>query len=67
MLAPLHYLVLTDSAEVLSKLFDQVLVPLTVRDELTHAKVPNKVSEFGFRTQLLSEVGFRTRYFDQNL
>jgi predicted nucleic acid-binding protein len=43
---PLHYLILVDSAEVLSRLFDHVLVPIAVRDELLHAKAPQKVKDW---------------------
>jgi predicted nucleic acid-binding protein len=40
---PLHYLVLIDCAEVLARLFDHVLVPFAVRDELLHPRAPQKV------------------------
>jgi len=40
---PLHYLVLIDCAQILPDLFDQVLVPFAVRDELIHPRAPQKV------------------------
>lgn len=43
---PLHYLVLVDCAEVLPCLFQRVLVPFAVRDELIHASAPSKVKEW---------------------
>ncbi len=43
---PLHYLILIDCAEVLGDLFDHVLVPFAVRDELLHAKAPQKVKDW---------------------
>src|SRR5438309_4334610 len=43
---PLHYLVLIDCAEILAGLFDRVLVPFAVRDELTHHGAPKKVRDW---------------------
>src|SRR5271169_2676944 len=43
---PLHYLALIDCAEILAKLFDRVLLPSAVWDELTHTKTPNKVRDW---------------------
>ena len=43
---PLHYLVLIDCAEILGSLFDHVLVPLAVRDELIHPGAPEKVKDW---------------------
>src|ERR1039458_7411039 len=40
---PLHYLVLVDCADILEKLFDQVLVPYAVRDELLQLNTPETV------------------------
>jgi len=37
---PLHYLVLTGDTELLPKLFEHVLVPRVVRDELADAEAP---------------------------
>jgi predicted nucleic acid-binding protein len=37
---PLHYLVLTGDIELLPKLFERVLVPQVVRDELANAEAP---------------------------
>lgn len=39
---PLHYLVLIDCGEILRDLFDLVLVPFAVRDELMHPRAPDK-------------------------
>ena len=39
---PLHYLVLIDCAEILGSLFDHVLVPFAVRDELIHPGASEK-------------------------
>ena len=43
---PLHYLVLIDCGEALGKLFDHVLVPFAVRDELLHPRAPQKVKDW---------------------
>ena len=43
---PLHYLVLIDCGDVLGKLFDHVLVPFAVRDELLHPRTPQKVKDW---------------------
>jgi predicted nucleic acid-binding protein len=43
---PLHYLILIDCAEVLATLFNHVLVPLAVRDELIHPGAPQKVKDW---------------------
>lgn len=40
---PLHYLVLIDAIDLIPKLFDQVLVPQTVHDELTAQRTPEPV------------------------
>jgi predicted nucleic acid-binding protein len=40
---PLHYLVLIDCAEILPALFERVLVPVAIRDELVHPRAPQKV------------------------
>ena len=40
---PLHYFVLIDCAGILEKLFDQVLIPGAVRNELLHQNTPPKV------------------------
>jgi predicted nucleic acid-binding protein len=37
---PLHYLVLTGDIELLQKLFERVLVPQVVRDELANTEAP---------------------------
>jgi predicted nucleic acid-binding protein len=43
---PLHYLVLIDCGEIPGKLFDNVLVPFAVRDELLHPRAPQKVKDW---------------------
>ena len=43
---PLHYLILIDCAEVLAALFDRVLIPTAVHDELAHADAPAKVKNW---------------------
>jgi predicted nucleic acid-binding protein len=40
---PLHYLVMIDAIDLLSRLFTTVLVPRIVRDELSHANTPASV------------------------
>jgi predicted nucleic acid-binding protein len=45
---PINYLVLIDAIEVLPKLFEQVLVPAAVYDELGHADAPLPVRAFIF-------------------
>ena len=42
---PLHYLVLTGDIELLPKLFERVLVPQVVRDELANAEAPQAVRD----------------------
>jgi len=43
---PLHYLVLVECAGLLSMLFDRVLVPIEVRDELSHRNAPAPVKNW---------------------
>ena len=43
---PLHYLVLTGDIELLPKLFERVLVPQVVRDELAKAEAPQAVRDW---------------------
>jgi len=43
---PLHYLILVDCANVLENLFDRVLIPGAVRDELLRDGAPEKVKEW---------------------
>jgi predicted nucleic acid-binding protein len=37
---PINYLVLVDAVDTLPKLFDEIVVPVAVYDELTHAEAP---------------------------
>jgi predicted nucleic acid-binding protein len=41
--SPLHYLILCDAVEVLSRLFRQVVIPPTVFQELPQPKIPAPV------------------------
>jgi predicted nucleic acid-binding protein len=43
---PLNYLILIEAIEVLPRLFEQVLVPAAVYDELAHADAPAPVRVF---------------------
>ena len=43
---PLHYLVLTGDIELLPKLFERVLVPQVVRDELANTEAPRAVRDW---------------------
>jgi predicted nucleic acid-binding protein len=43
---PLHYLVLIDCVEILAGLFDRVLIPTAVRDELLCPTAPEKVKNW---------------------
>jgi predicted nucleic acid-binding protein len=46
---PLNYLILIDAIEVLPKLFEQILVPAAVFDELAHPDAPEPVRAFASR------------------
>jgi len=41
--SPLNYLILIDAADLLPVLFDEVLIPTTVVQELNHQRAPDKV------------------------
>jgi len=41
--SPINYLILTGYIEILSALFEKVILPSTVRDELSHPKAPAPV------------------------
>ena len=43
---PLHYLVLVDCADFLPELFERVLIPSLVLDELLHSSTPQKVKDW---------------------
>ena len=53
---PLNYLVLIEAVDVLPRLFEQVLVPAAVYDELTHADAPGPVHAFIAQKPLWLEV-----------
>ena len=40
---PLNYLVQRDAGDILPKLFDKIIVPVAVHDELTHLRAPAPV------------------------
>ncbi len=44
--APLNYLVLIVAAEILPRLYESVLIPQAVRDELAHPNAPQQVREW---------------------
>jgi predicted nucleic acid-binding protein len=54
---PLHYLVLTGDIELLPKLFERVLVPQVVRDELANAEVRQAVRDWIARAPGWLDVG----------
>src|SRR5258708_1528901 len=43
---PLHYLILIEAVEVLSRLFGHLYIPAEVREELTRAATPTVVREW---------------------
>ena len=43
---PLHYLILIDEAELLPSLFDEIIVPSAVLQELSHERTPEKVFDW---------------------
>jgi predicted nucleic acid-binding protein len=53
---PLHYLVLIDCADALEKLFDRILIPGAVRDELSRGSTPEKVKGWISRAKPWLEV-----------
>ena len=53
---PLNYLILIDCIEVLPKLFESVVVPFAVRDELLHSRTPQKVREWVSQPQPWLEI-----------
>src|SRR5579862_6677450 len=53
---PLHYLVLIDCVEFLPRLFQHVLVPFAVRDELIHPGAPKRVKDWILRAPTWLEV-----------
>ncbi|OLE50897.1 MAG: hypothetical protein AUG51_25690 [Acidobacteria bacterium 13_1_20CM_3_53_8] len=44
--SPINYLVLIDSVHILPDLFEQIVVPQAVRDELLAAGAPDKVKNW---------------------
>ena len=62
--SPLHYLILIDCAETLPRLFDRILIPPVVRDELPQGSAPAKVNFLYhpiFLMQRWRETGIGTR------
>ena len=43
---PIHYLVLCEAIEILPKLYDELIVPAAVAQELTHPHAPTVVSQW---------------------
>jgi uncharacterized protein len=43
---PLHYLILIDCTDALPALFERILIPPAVRDELLHGSTPKKVKDW---------------------
>src|SRR5688572_9003500 len=65
---PINYLVRIDAVHLLRDLFEEVIIPLAVRDELLHPKAPNPVREWArelphwatvkrFNTPLIANLG----------
>ncbi len=44
--SPINYLVLIDHIQVLPQLFDQVIIPQAVLDELNHERTPERVRQW---------------------
>jgi predicted nucleic acid-binding protein len=44
--SPLHYLILIEAVEILSRLYQQVLIPDAVASELSHPHAPQEVRNF---------------------
>jgi predicted nucleic acid-binding protein len=44
--SPLHYLILTGAVDVLPRLFDKVVIPKTISDELQHSRTPMQVQQW---------------------
>ena len=47
---PLNYLILIGYIDVLPKLFDEILIPRAVADELSHHEAPGRGSPIHFET-----------------
>jgi predicted nucleic acid-binding protein len=41
--SPLHYLILIDAVGVLPRLFDRLVIPRTISEELQHSRTPSQV------------------------
>ena len=54
--APLNYLVLIDAVDLLSRLYDGVVIPKIVHAELQSARAPVKVSRWAARLPSWIEV-----------
>jgi len=64
---PLNYLVLIDAIEVLPKLFEQILIPAAVCDELAHADAPAPVRAFIAQMPAWLEVRPNPDRYDDNV
>ena len=54
--APIHYLVIIDAAGVLPRLYDRVVLPKTLLQELLHAHAPAVVRNWSARLPAWIEV-----------
>ncbi|MBZ5523282.1 MAG: DUF3368 domain-containing protein [Acidobacteriia bacterium] len=43
---PIHYLVLIRHIDLLAQMFEKIILPSTVRDELTHPRAPSSVRDW---------------------
>ena len=53
---PINYLILIGHIQVLGALFDKVIFPLTVRDELSHPKAPPAVRNWILKPPIWTEL-----------
>jgi predicted nucleic acid-binding protein len=69
--SPLNYLVLIDLQHILPDLFERILIPAAVRDELQSAGAPESIARFmaaapaWLETREVSEVDPKLQYLDR--
>src|SRR3954465_4918150 len=69
--SPLNYLVLIDLQHILPDLFERILIPAAVRDELQSAGAPDAIARFmaaapeWLETREVSEVDPKLQYLDR--
>src|ERR1700680_1807624 len=69
--SPLNYLVLIDLQHILPELFERILIPVTVRDELQSAGAPEAIARFmaaapaWLETRQVSEVDPKLQHLDR--